>query len=433
MPQQDKTPNFKPQIYSSTDSVKENEGLAQLNRAKCLIPWGTQTNGKRPDESMGALTPYFVERAEGCRFLDTAGRWFIDYRSALGPVILGYNHPVVQEAVRKQLDKGVVFSLASPLECEVAEQITRLIPGIEQVRFLKSGNEANQASIRMARAYTGRDVIVTCGYHGHGDWFSCGTGHKEAWAWPREGNGVPAALDALVHNVAYSDQDGLEEVFKKRGDKIAALIMVPHDWGISDGKSFVEQARTLTKKHGSLLIFDQILTGFRLGLAGAQEFFGVLPDLSTYGKAIANGFPLAVFGGRREYMSALDQVMITTTHAGETLSLAAAKATLRVMESEPVFEHIRQMGIRLMEGFDALASQSGLPAKSTGLPQAPALSFSDDPDEDQAQRTVFFRELLRQGVFPSRMFLMSYAHKEGDVDETLAAMENAFNVLVKGQ
>jgi len=411
----------------------QDRGPAQLIRAKHVVPWGTQTNGKRPDESMGALAPYFVERAEGCRFLDTEGRWFIDYRSALGPIILGYNHPEVQKAVREQLDKGVVFSLASPLEYEVAEHLTRLIPGIEQARFLKSGNEANQASIRMARAYTGRDVIVTCGYHGHGDWFSCGTGHKEEWAWPREGNGVPAALDALVHNVAYSDQEGLAEVFKKRGDEIAALIMVPHDWGRSDGKSFVEQARALTTKHSSLLVFDQILTGFRLGLAGAQEYFGVIPDLSTYGKAVANGYPLAVFGGRREYMSALDQVMITTTHAGETLSLAAAKATLRVMESEPVFDHIRQMGSRLMEGFNALANQVGLSAESTGLPQAPAFSFSDDPDIDQAQRHIFFKELLRQGVFPSRMFLMSYSHKEDDVRETLAAMEKAFKVLAREQ
>lgn len=418
---------------NETAPTMAERGLAQLNRAKHVIPWGTQTNGKRPDESMGPLTPYFVERAEGCRFLDTDGRWFIDYRSALGPIILGYNYPDVQKAVREQLDKGVVFSLASPLELDVAEQLTRLLPGIEQVRFLKSGNEANQASIRMARAYTGRDVIVTCGYHGHGDWFSCGTGHQEAWAWPREGNGVPAALDALVHNVAYPDQAALEEVFQKRGDEIAALIMVPHDWGKLDGKPFVEQARALTTKHGSLLIFDQILTGFRLGLGGAQEYFGIVPDLSTYGKAIANGYPLAVFGGREPYMNTLDQVMVTTTHAGETLSLAAAKATLHVMESEPVFKHLRQMGTRLMEGFNDLAQQAGLPAKSTGLPQAPAFSFSEDPDRDQAQRHVFFRELLRQGVFPSRMFLMSYAHKDVDVDETLVAMERAFKVLVNEQ
>ena len=158
MPQQDKAPNSNPQMHFGTGTGnKLIGGTAQLNRAKHLIPWGTQTNGKRPDESMGALTPYFIERAEGCRFLDTEGRWFIDYRSALGPIILGYNHPVVQEAVREQLDKGVVFSLASPLEYEVAEQITRLIPGLEQVRVLKSGNEANLASIRMARAHTGRD------------------------------------------------------------------------------------------------------------------------------------------------------------------------------------------------------------------------------------------------------------------------------------
>ena len=378
---------------------------------------------------MGERTPYFVERAEGCRFQDAEGRWFIDYRSALGPVILGYNHPEVQAAVRAQLDKGVLFSLASRLEIEVAEQLTALVPGVEQVRFLKSGNEVNMASIRIARAYTGRDVIATCGYHGHGDWFSCGTGHRETWAWPRRGNGVPEVLDTLVHNVAYGDMEGLTSLFEARGHEIAALIMVPNDWSGIDGQAFLEKARSLTATYGTLLIFDQILTGFRLGLQGAQGYYGVIPDLSTYGKAIANGYPLAVFCGRREYMAMLDRVMITTTHAGETLSLAAAQATLKVMRSEPVFDHISHMGKRLMQGFDELAKHAGLAAYSNGLPQAPTFVFSGSPGVDDAQRHVFFKELLQQGIFPSRMFLMSYAHKEVDIDETLSAMEKGLHRL----
>ena len=407
----------------------KREGFIQLEQAKKLIPWGTQTNGKRPDESMGTWTPYFVERAQGCRFQDSEERWFIDYRSALGPIILGYNHPAVQEAVREQLDKGVLFSLASSLEYEVAEQLTKMIPGVEQVRFLKSGNEANTASIRLARAYTGRDLVVTCGYHGHGDWFSCGSGHREKWAWEREGNGVPAVLDHLVHKVAYGDLEELERIFETRGEDIAALLMVPHDWSDLDGQAFVDKARELTQTYGALLIFDQILTGFRLGAQGAQGYYGVIPDLSTYGKAIANGYPLAVFGGSRVFMGMLDRVMITTTHAGETLSLAAAKATLHVMQTEPVFDHIASAGRRLIDGFNALATNRAPLAYSKGLPQAPTFIFSNDTEEDQAKRQVFFKELLKQGVFPSRVFLMSYAHKETDVEETLAAMEKALEVV----
>ena len=422
MSAQDNPPSPNPQAFNTI-------GYQQLHRVKETIPWGTQTNGKRVDELMEGWTPCFVERAEGCRFQDTEGRWFIDYRSALGPIILGYNYPVVQAAVRKQLEKGVVFSLASPLEYEVAEQLTLLIPGIEQVRFLKSGNEANLAAIRLARASTDRGLIVTCGYHGHGDWFSCGTGHRPDWVWAREGNGVPAALDALVHSVAYGDIEALERVFEERGDDIAGLIMVPHDWQEAHPNAFVEKARALTHSHGALLIFDQVLTGFRLGLQGAQGYFGIVPDLSTYGKAIANGYPVAVFAGKKRYMSLLDRVMITTTHAGEALSLAAAKATLDVMQAEPVFEHIQYMGRRIMDGFNTLARQHGSQAMSMGLPQAPGFVFHEDPEVDQVHRHLFTRELLKEGVFPSRMFLMSYAHKEADVDHTLRAMERALREI----
>ena len=396
---------------------------SDLEKVSRLIPWGTQTNGKRSDPAMGSSAPRFVERAEGCRFLATNGRWYIDYRSALGPIILGYNHPAVQEAVRRQLDNGVVFSLASPLEYELAERLVGLIPGLEQVRFLKSGNEANQASIRLARAVTSRDLVVTCGYHGHGDWFSCGEGEAQGWAWPREKNGVPADLDRFIVRLQYGDEESLERVFTERGADIAGLMMAPYDWGDNVAHKFVQRARALTTGTGSVLIFDQILTGFRLGFRGAQEFFGIVPDLTTYGKAIANGYPLAAFGGRREVMQALDHVMITTTHAGETLSIAAALATLQVLQSEPVMEHIWSIGTRLQRGFDGLANAAGLSARSFGLPPALQFHFNDDAEADTECRRQFFRSLIEHNIFPNSTFLINYAHKEADIDETLDAME----------
>ncbi len=397
---------------------------SRFERARTLMPWGTQTNGKRPDIHL-PNTPFFFERGKGCRLQDNKGQWFIDFRSALGPIILGYSYPDVQEAVRRQLDKGVLFSLASPLELELAEHLTGLIPGLEQVRYLKSGNEANHAAIRLARAHTGRDVIVTCGYHGHGDWFSCGSGTASNWGWSREGNGVPALLDQMVIRLPYGDQTVLDEVFVQHGDRIAGLIMVPYDWGDAVPHHFVKRARELTEAHGAVLIFDQILTGFRLSLQGAQGYFDVIPDLTTYGKAIANGYPLAVFGGKRDVMQHLDRVMITTTHAGETLSLAAALATLDVMQTEPVFEHIWKMGERLQKGFNELAKRNGSSARCFGLPPALQFQFSEEGDEDVALRHAFHQHLLADGIFPSSIFLLNFAHKEADIDATLDAMARA--------
>ena len=388
------------------------------------MPWGTQTNSKRPDPAFADVMPYFIERAEGCRIQDVDGNWYIDYRSALGPVILGYRHPVVDAAVRTQLEKGVLFSMASPLEVELAEQFVGMVPGIEQVRFMKTGNDANLAAVRLARSYTGRDVIATCGYHGHADWFSCGQGPAPLWC-EREGNGVPAALDALVYRLNYGDIEAAERLFEEQGERMAALLMLPYDWNENVAHDFVRRMRELTEKHGVVLIFDQVLTGFRLALGGAQDYFGVVPDLSTYAKAMANGYPISAYGGRRDIMEKLYDVILTTTYAGETLSLAAAQATLRVLRSEPVLHHIWRMGERLNEGFDRAAESLGLPARTFGLPPVVQFRFSADPKRDEAERQAFFTELFRRGIFAARPFLLNYAHGEAEIDETVEAMREA--------
>lgn len=399
-----------------------------FERALKTIPWGTQTNAKRPDESLAGVMPYFIEKGEGCRLCDVDGNWYIDYRSSLGPIILGYRYPEVDDAVRRQMENGVVFSMASPLEIDVAELLCAMVPGLEQVRFLKTGNEVNGAAIRLARAFTGRDHIVTCGYHGHGDWFACGEGSGVDW-FPREGNGVPMALDRLATRVQYGDVEALERVFSEKGDQIAALMTIPYNWDEVVAHDFVKRARELTSRHGTVLIFDQVLTGFRLAQGGAQEFFGVQPDLTTYAKAIANGYPLAAYGGRRDIMQKLYDVVLTSTYAGETLSLAAAKASLGVQRREGVAKHIWAMGEILMKGFDERAAEAGLEAHSIGLPAAPQFKFSSDGEADEACRHVFFRELFRRGIFPSRPFLVNYSHKEADVEETLEAMTGALAVV----
>jgi glutamate-1-semialdehyde 2,1-aminomutase len=405
-------------------NMRESDSL--FERAMELMPWGTQTNSKRPDPAYTCM-PLFIERAEGCRVRDVEGFWYIDFRSALGPIILGYCHPAVDEAVREQMGRGVLFSMASPLEIEVAERLTRL-PGIEQVHFMKTGNEANAAAVRLARGFTERDHIVTCGYHGHGDWFACGTGGAPLWS-SREGNGVPALLDRLVSRVAYGDSAELGRIFEEKGSSIAAVIMVPYDWNDDVASGFVEQGRSLTRQYGALLIFDQVLTGFRLAAGGAQEYFGVEPDLSTYAKALANGYPLSAFGGRRDVMEVLYRATITSTYAGETLSLAAARATLDTIWNEPVIEHIWEMGTRLKNGFDRAARERGIDATTFGLPPAVQFRFGHREAPNEAAHTLFFRELFERGIFAARPFLLSYAHDTAAIDETLQAMGDALDVV----
>ncbi len=394
------------------------------DRALKTIPWGTQTNAKRHDPAMGDAMPHFIDHADGCRMTDVDGRSFIDYRNALGPIILGYKHPAVEAAVRAQLDKGVLFSMASPIEMEVTEAMCAMVPGLEQVRFMKTGNEVNTAAIRLARAKTGRSKIAICGYHGFDDWFGCGTG-KAPTSFPRDDNGVPTELDDLVIRLPYADTDYAREVFAKHGHELAAVITVPYNWDAVVGHDFLKYLREATIEHGTVLIFDQVLTGFRLAKGGAQEYFGIIPDLTTYAKAVANGYPLAAFGGKHEFMQPLDHVIITTTYAGETLSLAAALATLKVMNTEPVHEHIWTQGQKIIDGFDQFSSELGMNWKSFGLAPAAQFHFSDDEHENLTLRNAFFKKLFEQGIFAARPFLINYSHDDAAIEETLVAFKHA--------
>ncbi len=284
--------------------------------------------------------PFFIESAKGCRFRDVDGDEYIDYRLALGPVILGYGYPEVDNAVRTQLEKGVLFSMASPVEIELAEAICRIVPSVEMVRYGKNGVDANAGNVRIARAYTGKDKMIRCGYNGYHDWFSTGI----------EGNGVPKILADYVYEVRYGDVEGLEKILKRDASNISCILSTPYDFNEDISGEYPRALRRLADEYAVVLIFDEVLTGFRLSIGGAQEFFGVRPDLTSFAKAIANGFPLSAFGGKRNLMKKLDDFILTATYAGETLSIAAAIATLKVMEEQKVHDNILRMGKRLMDG-----------------------------------------------------------------------------------
>jgi len=376
-----------------------------------LIPWGTQTNAKRPYPDFDETMPKYIVRGKGCRIWDMDGREFIDYRLALGPVTLGYCHEEVDAAVRAQMEKGVLFSMASPLELEVATLLHEVIPNAQMVRFMKTGEDANLSNVRIARAHTKRDMIITSGYHGYPDWFAV----EES-----PDNGVPNMLRDYVKVIPWGNLEEADRLIRTYSERIACVISIPYDMNEDISGTYIKHLRKLTQEHGILLILDEVWTGFRLALGGGQEFFGVDADLASYAKAMANGYPLSAYVGKAEYLSELNHFKMTTTYAGETMSLAAALATVNIMRREPVHKHLWAMGKRLMDGFNVIAKDLGVEGYAAGLPVSSFLKFNTpDPQFNSRMEYLWFRELFREGIFVILRWFICYAHKEPDIDETI--------------
>jgi glutamate-1-semialdehyde 2,1-aminomutase len=395
---------------------------AHFEAALKLIPWGTQTNAKRPYPFFDETMPKFIERGKGCRVWDMEGKEYIDFRLALGPVTLGYCYDEVDAAVRKQMEKGVLFSMASPIELELARLIHDNVPNAEMCRFMKTGEDANLSNVRVARAFTRRDMILMSGYHGYPDWFATEDSPN---------NGVPEFMKEYVKVIPWGNCEAAEELIRRYGERLACVISVPYDFNENTGGEFIRRLRALTREYGILLIMDEVLTGFRLALGGAQEYFGVDADLASYAKALANGYPLSTYVGRKEYLQQLNKFKMTTTYAGETLSIAAATATLKIMKRENVHQHIWAMGQRLMEGFNSIVKNLGIGGYAAGLPVGSFLKF-DGPDPGYHARLefVWHRELYREGVFASPRWFISYSHKPADIDEALEKAERALRRAV---
>lgn len=391
--------------------------------ASAVIPGGTSTNAKRLPLELADDMPGFIDHADGCRITDVRGREFIDYGASLGPIILGHNHPAVNDAVRAQLDKGVVFSMTTPLELEAARAVQDIVPGAEMVRFLKTGGDAVSACVRVARAYTDRDHIVVTGYHGWHDALASFQPGGSAVA----SAGVPEAVRALTLQCRHGDTEGLTRIFADHPDDVAAVVVLPYAWGADDlgieatGR-FLRSARELASAHGALLVYDEVFTGFRLAPGGGAEFFGVTPDLAAYAKAMANGFPISAFTGRAKYMQALDRARISTTYAAEAMSLAAALATIKVIREEPVHEETWRLGRDLMDGLARVIEEVGLPAKIIGIPPRFEVGFdSGDEERDHRLRSAFYSGLYRRGIFSTGAWVTYYAHTQNDIEDTVGA------------
>jgi glutamate-1-semialdehyde aminotransferase len=367
--------------------------------------------------------PVFLQRGQGCRVWDVDGGEYIDYILGLASITLGYAYPVVTEAVARQLDEGSIFSLPHPLEVEVAERLIEVIPCAERVRFLKTGSEANAAAVRIARAATGRDVLVYCGYHGWHDFYAVTT--------PRS-KGVPKGTGDLIVPFRFNDLASLETALEEHRGRVAAVIMeaVLLD---APGPGFLEGVKKAAYDHGALLIFDEIVSGFRWAVGGAQEYFGVVPDLATFGKGMANGLPLSAIVGYADLMREFEDVFVSSTFGGDTLALAAARATIDEYRRQPVIAHLWAAGRRFQEGFKRAAARTGVPADCIGFPVHPKIVFRHAKDEtNRPLMSLFLQETARRGaIFHFAGFNISFSHLDADVDETLAACGEALQVVAE--
>jgi glutamate-1-semialdehyde aminotransferase len=393
-----------------------------LDRTLKVIPSGTQTYSKGPRQFIRGASPVFVERGDGARLWDVDGNEFLDFTMGLCAVILGYADPDVNAAVTRQMALGTVFTLPHPIETEVSEMLARLIPCAEMVRFGKNGSDATAGAVRLARAVTGRDLIACCGYHGWQDWY-VGTRTLN--------RGVPEATRALTVPFDYNRIETLERIFDERPGQVAGVIMEPMQFELP-APGFLEAVRDLAHRHGALLIFDEIKTGFRLALGGAQERFGVLPDLAAFGKAMTNGFPLAALVGRRDIMELLDHVFFSFTAGGETVALAACRATVTKMEQQRVIEHIWTQGARLQDGLNQRVTRAGLSdfMWCKGTPPLNAVYFHKAGESATwwALKSLFQQECIRRGLLFTGDHNLSLAHGGKEIDEALRTYDAVIEI-----
>jgi glutamate-1-semialdehyde 2,1-aminomutase len=398
----------------------ESENL--LQRALQSIPLGSQTFSKSITQYPRGVSPLFIERGKGSHVWDPDGNEYVDFVNSLCAVNLGYCDPDVDEAVQRQMRNGVSFSLPHRLEMEVSELLIDIIPCAEMVRFGKNGSDSTSAAIRIARAYTSRDRIAVCGYHGWQDWYIGSTACHL---------GVPDPVRNLTHSFAYNDISSLRALLEAYPGEFAAIILEPMNVAFpADG--FLSQVRDLATTNGSILIFDETITGFRFSLGGAQEEFGVTPDMATFGKGIANGYPLSAVVGRTDLMHTVAKIFYSGTFGGETLSLAAAKAVIQKIRNARVIPQLRSKGEAILKGVQGLIARHGCEdfLSISGHPTWTFLNFQDAKDVGMWEiKTLFLQEIFARGFLTIGTHNVSFAHSEDDILGLLKAYDEIFSIL----
>jgi glutamate-1-semialdehyde aminotransferase len=368
------------------------------------------------------IFPLLASHGEGCRLFDAHGRSYVDWMMAWGPVVLGYRHPAVERAIAAQLRDGPLLSLLHPIEVEVAEGLREAIPCAERVAFGKNGSDVLTGAVRVARAVTGREVILCHGYHGFHDWFCAAEPSCQ---------GIPGTLRSLVHRFPYNDLGALEALLARFAGQVAAVVMEPSVLELPK-PGFLEGVRRLTREHGCLLVFDEIVTGFRLARGGGQELFGVLPDLACVGKGLANGMPLAALVGNAAVLQRLASTGYGMTYRGETLSLAAAGACLAFFASEPVFARLAETGETVRRRYHETRDRLGVDTTLIGPAARMCFAFAGSRTiSPLGQLTLFVQECAKRGVLTNGSLLPCYAHDTEAVEGSLRVFELALEVVAR--
>ncbi|MCV0430383.1 aminotransferase class III-fold pyridoxal phosphate-dependent enzyme [Nitrosopumilus sp.] len=401
-----------------------DESIKLLEKSKTLIPGLTQTFSRSATTFVEGCYPVYAKSAKGSHFFDVDNNEFIDYLMALGPITLGYNYSSVNQAVMEQLQDGVLFSLPHPIEIQVSELISEIIPNAEMVKFEKSGSNAVTGAVRAARALTKREKIAYCG--------SGGVWHDWQAAMVSRNDGVPKFNQDLIKIFDYNDASGLEQIFHENPNEIATVVLEP-TYLEKPKNDFLQQVRKLTNENKSILILDEIVTGFRFDLQGGQKYFDIEGDFVCYGKGIANGFPLSIIAGKSEFMKIFDKLWVSSTNNSETLSLAACNATLNEMKNNNTLDYCWSLGKKLFNGWNKIVENYDLDAKMMGYDIRMALKcYDSQKNESNSLKALILQEMIKKGIFisPGHTFI-SYSHSELDISNTLSSLEDICDMISK--
>lgn len=418
----------------SNDRLRKSLELFEV--AKTLTPGGVQKS-RHPNRFVGNY-PIFMQRGNGSHVFDVDGNEYVDWLLSYGPIILGHCYAKVDQAVIEQIEKGFLFNLTHPLQLKLAEKLTKVIPCAEKALFVNTGSGATSAAIRIARIYTGRNMVIRWGYHGWHD-----------WCCPSQA-GVPRSTIEDVATFRYNDLDSLESLLERNKAKVACIIMMPFELELPKA-GFLQRVRDLANAYNTVLIFDEVRSWPRMGLGGAQKHYGVTPDMTTLSKGMANGYPISAVVGKQEIMMAAEKTTISATYFPSTLGIAAALATIDELEDSKVIDHLWQIGKRLSEGLKQIIEETKVRADVIGLPIMPFLVFGKKEDyektwyehiyeegdpgteEDKRLMRAFYSESIKRGVFfhPRHHWFSCFSHTDEDVKITLQRAKEALNAAKK--
>jgi len=409
------------------NSVKFNESYPDITKSNKLyekavelIPCVTQTLAKGPTQHIKGVAPKYLVRGKGSHVWDADGNEFIDYNMAIGPLSLGYAYDRVDDAIKAQLKDGITFSLMHPLEVEVAELINEVVPNAESIRYSKTGADVTSAAIRLARAYTGREKVLCCGYHGWHDWYISVTDRNK---------GIPEAVKDLTFTFNYND---IQSVIDSIDSETACVILEPFVFE-EPKDNFLQKLRKVCDENRALMIFDEMWTGFRIALGGAQEYFRVNADLACFSKAVANGMPISILTGRKDIMRLLEkEVFFFTTFGGEALSLAAAKATINELREKNVPAFLSKQGKKLKDGYNNIVNKLGIDyTKCSGYDCRSIIIFDQNKSGQNPleMKSLVQQEMIKRGILWSGFHNMSFSHSDKDVEYTLNSYRDVLPIL----